>query len=226
MSEDTLNLMVGSTVQLQLTVPEDSPRELVRVIGYLPGASLVVTSPMHKGNVKIVREGQIYKVRLLQGNTIVGFEARVLSVALKPYPHLHLQYPREFEQIVVRNSARVKARLPCQVRNTRQPDSAEYFHAAELIDLSESGAKIGASIPLGEVGEMLQINFSLDVLGQQENLVLVADVRSRREQLHRQDNKRALKHRHGVEFKAVNRFQQVLLHGWVMEQLVNGGGEV
>jgi c-di-GMP-binding flagellar brake protein YcgR len=226
MAEDTLNLMVGSTVQLQLTVPEDSPRELVRVIGYLPGASLVVSSPMSRGNVKIVREGQIYKVRMLQGDTIVAFEARVLAVALKPYPHLHLQYPREFEQIVVRNSARVVAHLPCQVRNTGRPDSPEHFHTAEMMDLSETGAKLGAPVSLGEVGEMVQINFALDVLGQQEALVLVADIRSRSERLEKRTDKRALVHCHGVEFKAVNRFQQVLLHGWVMEQLVNGGGEV
>ncbi|RMG34243.1 MAG: flagellar brake protein, partial [Gammaproteobacteria bacterium] len=177
--EDTLNLPVGATVQLQLTLPENSPRELVRVIGYLPGSSLVVTCPTNEaGRFKIVRDGQVYKVRMLRGDTVVGFEARVLAAPVKPYPHLHLQYPQAFEQIVIRNSTRVRAELPCQVRNTRRPDVPENFQAACIVDLSETGARLSHPEPLGEVAEMLQLVFELEVLGQAEQLTLVGDIRS------------------------------------------------
>ena len=144
MSEDTLNLAVGATVQLQLTIPHSSPREVVRVIGYVPGGSLVVNMPSNNGSVKIVREGQIYKARMLLGDSVIGFEAKVLFVSLKPYPHMHLQYPKEFAQIIVRDSARVRTEIPCTFRDVRQPDTAENHHPATIVDLSETGA--GASV--------------------------------------------------------------------------------
>lgn len=227
MSKDTLNLAVGVTVQVQLTLPPDSPREMVRVIGYLPGGSLVVTTPSRNGNFRIVREGQTYKVRMLRGDSVVGFESKVLASALKPYPHLHLQYPKDFEQIVVRNSARVKTDMPCMIRNTHKPDSPEHHHQARIVDLSETGAKVAAPISLGAANDMLQVGMKLDVLGTEEQLVLVGDLRSVRERLEKDKNgKRTGHYLHGVQFKAVNRFQQVLLHAWVLERLVSGAGDL
>ncbi len=225
--EDTLNLPVGATVQLQLTLPERSPRELVRVIGYLPGASLVVTCPTNAaGKFKIVRDGQVYKVRMLRGDSVVGFEAKVLAAPVKPFPHLHLQYPQEFEQIVVRNSARVRADMPCQVRNTKAPDVPDNFQAARVVDLSETGARLASPTALGEVEDMLQVVFSLEVLGQAEQLSLVGDLRGVTERKSGAGGEGDSRFLHGIQFRAVNRFQQVLLHAWVMEQLATGAGDL
>lgn len=223
MQEDNLNLAVGSTVQLQLNSPEASQRYMVRVVGYLPRVALVVTTPTVNGNVQLVREGQTYKVRMLRGDSVMGFNAKVLVSAIKPFPHLHLEYPKDFEQIVVRNAARVSVSVPCMVRNTNQPDSAEHFHKASIIDLSESGAKIASPIPLGDAGEMLQINFRLSVLDQTEDLSLVGDIKNNMEKLEEDEQGKRLVHMNGVQFRAVNRFQQVLLHAWVMGRVASGG---
>ncbi len=214
-------------MHIQPLVPEDAARELVRVIGYQVGASLVVTNPVTaEGKYKIMREGQVFKVRMLRGDSVVGFTARVLAAPVKPYPHLHLAWPREFEQIVVRNSARVRTQIACQARNTAQPDESRYFHAAQIADLSETGMRLQAEVALGEVGDMLQVQFSLDVLGQAESLTLVGDIRSRCERVREEDGHRRLLHSHGIRFRAINRFQQVLLHAWVMEQLATGAGDL
>lgn len=226
MAEETLNLAVGATVQLQQDSPEETPRYMVRVIGYLANGSLVVTTPTSGGNVQLVRDGQKYKVRMLRGDSVVGFSSKVLVSAVKPYPHLHLSYPKEFEQIVVRNSARVNARLACMVRNTKQPDAPEHFHKVEIVDLSESGAKVASLVPLGETGDMLQLNFRLDVLGQTEDLSLVADLKNTMERLESTQKGKRLVHLNGMQFRAVNRFQQVLLHAWVMGKVANGGNSL
>jgi c-di-GMP-binding flagellar brake protein YcgR len=223
MSDDTLNLAVGATVQLQLTVPQNSPREVVRVIGYVPGGSLVVNMPSNKGNVKIVREGQIYKARMLLGDSVVGFEAKVLFVSLKPYPHMHLQYPKEFAQIIVRDSARVRTEIPCTVRDVRQPGTAENHHQARIVDLSETGAKIASDVSLGSPGDMLQLSFKLELLGVEETLNLVGKLRNQRERLDKDEQPKQRIHLHGLQFRAVNRIQQILLHAWVMERIVTAG---
>ncbi len=223
MIKDTLNLQVGTTVQLQLDVPEETPRHMVRVIGYVPGGSLVVSTPTVNGSVQIVRDGQAFNVRVLRGDSVVGFSAKVLVSTLKPYPHLHLAYPRDIEQIVVRNSARVSTRLACMVRNTKQPDSPEHYHEADIIDLSESGAKLASKQPLGEPSDMLQINFSLQVTNQMEELKLVSDLKNCVERVESDENGKYLNHLSGVQFRAVNRFQQLLLHAWVMGNVARGG---
>lgn len=221
MKEDSLNLRVGTTVQLQLDSPDETPRHMVRVIGYVPGGSLIVTTPTVGGKVQIVREGQKFNVRMLRGDSVVGFASQVLVSGVKPYPHLHLAYPKALEQIVVRNSARVNTRIECTFRNTKQPDAPENFHRAEIIDLSETGAKIASKIPMGETSDMLQLNFKLSVLGQKETLSLVADLKNSMERLENNEQGKRLVHVGGVQFRAVNRFQQVLLHAWVMGQVAN-----
>ncbi|MGD8937672.1 MAG: flagellar brake protein, partial [Thiogranum sp.] len=73
MDYSDLKMQVGETLQLQPRDGEDSRRMQVRLIGYLPGASLLVTTPKVGDKVMIVREGQPYVVRMMIGNRIVGF---------------------------------------------------------------------------------------------------------------------------------------------------------
>lgn len=224
MSQDHLNLPIGTIVQLQLDSPEETPRHAVRVIGYLPGGSLLVTTPTLNGKAMLVRPGSTYKVRMLRGDSVVGFSVKVLHTAGKPYPYLHLQYPKSLDQIVVRNSARVAAQIDCTVRNTNLPDAQENFRQAQIVDLSESGAKIASSTPLGDTGDMLQVSFRLQVVGATELLNLVADIKNVIERPDIDDSNKRLTYLNGVQFRAVNRFQQVLLNAWVMGEVAEGRG--
>jgi len=220
MGEDILHFSVGAQLQLQAANSESAPRYAVKVIGCLHGTSLVVTTPVVQGRVQLVREGQSFNVRMLQGSSVMGFAARVLASSLKPYPHLHLEYPSVVESIVVRNAQRVSAGLPVTVRNTRSPDEPQYRVAARLQDLSSTGAKVSYGRPLAQVGDMLQLDFSLQVAGQTEALTLVAAVRNVFERGAAAGSNDGQSYGHGVQFRSINRFQQLLLHGWVLERTV------
>ncbi|MCB1785892.1 MAG: flagellar brake protein [Chromatiaceae bacterium] len=221
MTDDSnpLNLTIGSILQIQATVPENAPRYSVRLIGYLPGASLVVTTPTIDGKLQIVREAQRFTVRLLKGERVLGFVSQVLQTSLKPYPHLHLAYPDDYEQIVVRNASRVSADLPVLVRNTRSSADADNFHAATIVDLSETGAKIASAAPLASPNEILHLKFEIEISGDSEELGLLSDVRNVSERI--DDESGRLKvHYTGVQFRTMNRFQQVLLHAWVTDHVL------
>lgn len=219
MDVESLKFNLGTTLQLQAVTPANAPRFMVKLIGYQTGGSMIVTAPTSGGKVQIVREGQPFNVRMLQGDSVVGFVAKALKSQMNPYPYMHLEYPKDFEQITVRNSVRVNVQLGATVRNTRNPDSPEQFHKVNIIDLSESGAKLASGIPLGDSGDMLQINFELSVLGQAETMTLVADLKNVNQRLEKDEQVKRLEHIYGVQFRAVNRFQQVLLHAWVMGQM-------
>ncbi|MDJ0740472.1 MAG: flagellar brake protein [Gammaproteobacteria bacterium] len=217
---DPLNLTLGSVLQVQATVPENAPRHSVRLIGALPGASLVVTTPSVAGRVQIVREGQRFTVRALKGEWVMGFVSQVLFASMKPYPHLHLEYPDEIEQIVVRNASRVSADIPATVRHTDQPNDAGSFVDVTLVDLSETGAKIASGQRLGGADETLHIKFELMVSGAAEELGLLGDIKNATERVVSSHDDDASVHYTGVRFRTLSRFQQVLLHAWVTNHIL------
>ena len=217
---DPLNLTLGTVLQVQATVPHDAPRYSVRLIGALPGSSLVVTSPTVGGKVQIIREGQRFAVRGLEGERVVGFVTQILFASMRPYPHLHLDYPDEVEQIVVRNASRVSVALPAAVRNTARPHESGDLVDAVLVDLSETGTKIASDKPLGDTDELLHILFQLTVSGGVEELGLLGDIKNVAERIEeRLDGPRSV-HYTGVKFRTLSRFQQVLLHAWVTDRVL------
>ena len=217
---DPLNLTLGSVLQVQATVPEQAPRYSVRLIGALPGASLIVTTPTMHGKVQIVREGQRFTVRALKGERVVGFVAQVLLASMKPYPHLHLDYPEEIEQIVVRNASRVDAAVPATVRHTDEPNEPASFRDVQIVDLSETGARIASEQPLGDPDEVLHIRFELTISGVDEELGLIGDIKNSSERSEPGPEGGARVYYTGVKFRTLSRFQQVLLHAWVTNHIL------
>jgi c-di-GMP-binding flagellar brake protein YcgR len=208
---ELIHLPAGTVLQVQATAQEKALRHSVRLIGSLPGHSLVITTPTVGGNVQIVREGQRFAVRVLNGERVFGFVSQVIHVAVKPYPHLHLEYPKEFEQIVVRNASRVAADVPASVRNTALPNEPQNFVSAMIVDLSDTGAKLSSEMPLGSVDDMLHLRFDLTISGETEELGLIGAVRN----VHEREDGVSTIWVTGLQFKSLSRYQQVLLHAWV-----------
>jgi hypothetical protein len=118
----------------------------------------------------------------------------------------------------VRNARRVQAGIFGVARNTREADVAEYRHDVGLLDLSATGAKLGVAESLGEVGDTLHLTFTLEVAGKQETLALLGDIRSQHPR--EPANGGAVGFSYGLQFRGLNRFQQLLLHSWVLERVV------
>jgi c-di-GMP-binding flagellar brake protein YcgR len=217
---DLIHLPTGTVLQIQATVPDNAPRYSVRLIGVLPGGSLIVTTPTVDGRVQIIREGQRFTVRVLRGERVFGFVSQVVFASLKPYPHLHFEYPEEFQQIVVRNASRVPANINAAVRNTEQPNEPASFSQALIVDLSETGAKLSSAKPFGDLEQVLHLKFELAISGQSEDLGVIGVVRNVAER----DESDPAGPRHvfltGVQFQSLSRYQQVLLHAWVTNRVL------
>jgi hypothetical protein len=215
---ELIHLPAGTVLQVQATAQEKALRHSVRLIGSLPGSSLVITTPTVGGNVQIVREGQRFAVRVLKGERVFGFVSQVIHVAVKPYPHLHLDYPKEFEQIVVRNASRVATDIPASVRNTALPNEPQHFVGATIVDLSDTGAKLSSETPLGSVDDMLHVRFALAISGETEEMGLIGTVRNLLER--EVDGGLTTIWLTGLQFKSLSRYQQVLLHAWVTDRVL------
>jgi c-di-GMP-binding flagellar brake protein YcgR len=221
MTDEILKLKTGDNVQVQLSADQNDTRYMVRVIGYEPNVSLLVSTPRANGLPLLVRDGQAVTVRLLTGNTVYGFESQVLRICRLPFPYLHLSYPRSFESLVVRKAQRASANIIASVENcSRATDSAEPF-SARISDLSVAGAMLEASMPMGEVGDAIMIRAKVQVAGMDKYLVLAAIVRALRVREAAEPGGKTL-YLHGVEFQMIGPEDQLVLHGFVYEQIATG----
>lgn len=224
MSASGLSLEVGDVLQLQFLGEDGDARYYVKVIGYLQDKSLLVTAPIVGGKLLFVKEGQRLAVRLLSGNSVVGFAASVLRNCARPYPYLHLSYPHDMQAIMVRKAQRVSLKVDGVVRrcldDSTDADPQSQAVAVKVEDMSTSGALLVSPTFLAEKGDLVSVKMQVDVAGATEDLVLAAIIRNIREQELEDGGTQLL---HGVEFKFTDRSESILLHAFVYEYLARHG---
>ena len=223
MEYSDLKLQVGEQLQLQTRDGSDDRRMQVQLIGYVPGASLLVTTPKVGGKVMIMREGQPFVVRMMIGNRIVGFATTIIRSCARPFPYLHLSYPDEMEQITVRNSQRVRIRLFASLKNSNPDFQFEKPHPAAVIDLSTSGALVISGEQLGDLGDKVTLNCAVKVGSVEKLLSLPATIRN--VHVEPSDEHGEESYHHGLEFKLGGQQDTFALHGYVYEQIVKAQSE-
>ena len=207
-----LKLKTGDTLQLQTLGEDPAMRYVARVIGYLPEHSLLITTPRHSRKLILVREGQMFAVRLLTSSHALGFTATVLKSQSQPFPYLHLTYPRELETIVIRKAQRADVHLIVAI----QLQDQAYTIAGHLCDLSISGARLSSKTALGKVGDQLYINVQLKVGKVEQYIKLPAVIRNLKpDKSAGPDETENLEHGYGIEFQDVPDQVYLVLYGFV-----------
>ena len=212
MSGQEIHFQVGDTLQMQ-PAAEKNKRYGAQLIGYFADKGLIVKTPHVKGKPLIVRDGQVYIVRVLKEECVYGFKANVLKSYAKPYPHLHLSYPREVTSVVVRSSQRVKMELPSIVKNTTSKDYKK--SKASIVDLSLTGSRIRASQQLGISGHHIDVEAKIDIAGEMEKIVVGGIIRN--VELSEDD------YFHGIQFVTVGRREKLVIHSYVLEATYGKG---
>ncbi len=220
-----LAIEIGENLQLQFE-GEDETRHYVKVIGYLAGKSLVVSTPMVGGHAMLISEGKTVVVRLMSGNEIVGFTVAVIAVSVRPYPHLHLSIPRDVQAVTVRKALRVDlnmaASVKCCLTDTAEIDPAQDAQTVMIQDMSTSGALLTADQPLAEEGQRIVISMCMDVADVNDDVSLVAIVRNIRAERGEKVGQRIF--HHGVELRLLDRAQSILVHAFVYQRIARGQG--
>jgi c-di-GMP-binding flagellar brake protein YcgR len=223
MSAKELALEIGDHMQLQF-VGDDETRYAARVIGYLAGKSLIVTTPKVDGHTMPVSEGKEVIVRLMSGNNIVGFTVTVIMVSVRPYAHLHLSFPQDVQAVTVRKALRVTLNMQATAQtcliDSAEVDPTQEAQAVTIQDMSTSGALLIANKALAEEGQHILITLCLDVADSAEEISLPAIVRNIRTERGEKVGQRYF--HHGVELRVVDRAQSVLVHAFVYQRIARG----
>ncbi len=214
MKEDLLKLQPGDTIQLQF-FDDNTKRFYVKLIGYLPGHSVIVTTPRVDGKITIIKQDQLFVVRLLTGNTVCGFSARLLHSSARPYSYLHLSYPDELETTIVRKAQRLSLNWIVVVQNEEPERTFDIPETAILIDISTGGAFIKADRLLGEKGDELTLTTKV-LIGDVEHTLTLPSIIRRAEIP--DDHAKEIKYCYGIEFLNAEDIDKLILHGFVYEQ--------
>lgn len=161
MSLNDLHLAPGIALQLQVQHQEDE-RLASRVIGYLTGKSILVTTPKVAGSFMPARVGWPVTVRYFAHNNIYAFSTQICHICTYPFPYLHLSYPAD----VAIEKVRSALRAPCDLMATVITNLGEADEArlpAHILDISTSGMRLEMMPNALQVGQPIHIEMELQI---------------------------------------------------------------
>lgn len=218
---EDIKLQIGDTLQLQSQVGQGGGRYYVKLIGYVPGKSLLVTAPLVDGKIALMREGQNFVIRCFSGKNAYAFKSATFKVVNTPFPHLHLMYPREVRGLEVRKGARVHTNIisAIKVLSGAQADSQA---AGTVANLSVGGALLIAKNALGDKGDRISLTFRVALQDIESFPSLEAVIRSVSQEP--ADEGGLSRVQHGLEFRDVSQEDRVMLTAFVYQQLLEDSG--
>tara|TARA_R110002072_G_scaffold89232_3_gene199843 strand:+ start:22985 stop:23695 length:711 start_codon:yes stop_codon:yes gene_type:complete len=208
-----LRLRFGDALQLQF-VGED-PRFTVRLVGYLENRSIIITTPIHNRRLVPVRVGQSVAVRMMVNDQACAFVTEVVQTYRVPYPHVHLDYPRELVTNKLRKAVRVETRVDGSVINRSIGERAKEIDC-HLMDISESGAHLVTPIRIGKSGDEITLSLKLNIGGMHRTLTIPAILRGRMKVKDSDDERKV---HYGVEFLALADDERIELIAFVYSKL-------
>ena len=205
--------------KLQLEPPPQLARErfLVKVIGFLRGASLLVTTPVTANGLRLqLLEGETVVMRSFSGQNAFGFACTIERVIKVPYEYLHLSFPDNIQGIVIRKAPRVKTRIIAAVQDSK---SKTEQISALISDISANGVSLDAKQPLGDKGDILNMAFRVHLHNIDAYLSVKGIVRA----VLSGDAVDASKSgiiRHGIEFQELQPNDCVILQSMIYQQII------
>ncbi|MDD5301080.1 MAG: flagellar brake protein [Gallionella sp.] len=222
---DDMKLKVGDRLNLELPADYDfrfsaqrqlsNERYLVKVIGFLKGASLLVTAP-NTVNAQIIG-GKKVVMRSFTGQNAFGFACHIERICKVPYGYLHLSFPDDIQGIVVRKAPRVKTRIIATVQDSKS--GAEEQISALISDISASGVSLDAKQVLGDKGDVLNLAFRVPL----HNIDAYLSVKGAIRAVLSGDAADAAKPgliRHGIEFQELQPNDGVILQSMIYQQMI------
>lgn len=178
MKFEELKLTYGYPLQLQTAaVAGQAERFSCRLIGCLPGRSILLSVPKQAGKLVKFRVGQKIVVRLMIDNGIGIFAGIVESQTQDPYPILHLSYPDAVTFKGIRGATRVAVREKIEVTNISMESKIKA--SGFIADMSISGTRIELGDDIAEIGDMLELRAQVNIRDVRRDLILNGVIRSR-----------------------------------------------
>lgn len=216
MDLNKLRLLPGSNMHLELA-SNPGQKYQTRLIGYYPGRSVLVTTPMLANDRPLlVRKEQEVVIRFFSNKSACAFRSEVRHLCTTPFHYLHLSYPGQVEVGEIRKSERVLANVQVSVINKSRSEYDTVSGA--IVDISTTGAKLETLQPIGDIGDVLMLTAKVKV-GRVTRLVTWdCEIKSDLDRFDMVNTVAA----YGIEFHYLNDLDYLALHALVYSQLARG----
>jgi Flagellar protein YcgR len=224
-SFESMQLNVGERLQLELMAGDARKHYYTTLIGFVPGHSVLVRTPLEQNLPIPLPEGAGVLVRTFSGRHAFTLESRIDRVCRSPYPYMHLAYPAQVRQTLIRGELRVRVMLPGIVSGANE-QSDEAARAVVLSDLSVSGALLETDLNLGQSGTKLGLVFKFVVQpnNYEVKLATSAQIQSMRK-IRRGRGPEEL-FSHGVRFGKLHATEGLLLQSYIQQVLLSDRSRV
>jgi c-di-GMP-binding flagellar brake protein YcgR len=206
--------------RLQLEPPAQLSRErlLVKVIGFMRGVSLLVTTPAMSNGQRIqLLEGEKVIMRSFSGKNAFAFACNVIRVNKLPFEYLHLSFPDNIQGLAIRKTARVKTRIITTVQNSK---SGEEQTSAIISDISATGVSLDSRRPLGEKGDVLSLAFRVNLHSIEAFMSVKGVIRAVLNEDTTDDLAKSEHIRYGIELQNLQPNDSVILQSMIYQQMI------
>ena len=217
MKFEELKLTYGYPLQLQTATLSGQPERFsCRLIGCLPGRSILLSVPKQAGKLVRLRTGQKVVARFMIDNGIGIFAAIVESQSSDPYPILHLSYPESITFKGIRGATRVGVHEPLEAVNASHGDNLK--STGFIADMSISGARVELQNEIAEIGDTLECRSEVHICDIRRELILKGIVRSRVEPSDNLGDSVLVSY--GIEFIDQPEDERLVIYAYVFSQTV------
>jgi Flagellar protein YcgR/PilZ domain len=215
MKFEDLKLNYGYPLQLQTAgVAGQSERYSCRLIGCLPGRSILLSVPKLAGKLVRLKQGQKIIVRLMIDNGIGVFASQIETQTIEPYPILHILYPETITFKGIRGATRVGVDQRVSIRNITGESQSEGI----IVDISVTGARVELAVPIGKIGDEVEVAASVLIQEVKRDFKIRAIIRSQVETL--EDSKLGgLTTSYGLEFVEKEEENRLIMYAYVYSQM-------
>ena len=216
---EDMSARIGDPLLLQVKSSFADERCKVKLIGYVPGRTVIIEAPSGEGNNVAMRVGQSVIARSFSGKLAYGFSTMVKTVCNSPIAYCHLLYPDFVQKVPVRESARVAFNVigsasPLNEDGTERQEAAAF--AVLLVDFSTSGASFVAQSGVAAKGQVLRLSFRIRIQDIEVTPSLQCIVRSSNPV----DDSGNGKHRFGLQFKDLQTQDKLVLQSMVYQKML------
>ena len=224
-SFESAQLHVGERLQLELVADKLHNHYYTTLIGFVPGHSVLIRTPLVQNLPIPVPEGADVLVRAFSGRHAFTLESRIDRVCRSPYPYMHLAYPGQVRQTLIRGALRVRVALPGTVSLSNEKVD-EPPRAVILSDLSVSGAQLETDLSLGESGGKFGLAFKFVVQPNNYEVKLATSAQIQSVRKIRKGKGPEELFSHGVRFNKLHATEGLLLQSYIQQVLLSDRSRV
>ena len=213
---ESLNLQVGVRLQL-LTHRRVKPVPYFStLIGFVKDEYIIVKTPAENGSPISLTDGERITVRLFSGVNVCSFNCTVERVFGRPLSYVHLSFPASIQGSSLRSAMRVKTEIPARASSALRSGATPVD--CMLVNVSVTGARIDAPIPLSNADDLINLKFALVLPGASQEWQVETKARVRNVAVEKSGS--ADVHSHGVQFVDLDPVHYTLLQNLTYEALL------